>query len=110
MAEAMLVFNDLLGLISAIFASWFTYGLSGFFWLFWNYGKYGDSRRKMGLTALNLLESLVALFTVSPLVTDMMREAGTDGLRLYASGVAVGRDLRSSSGSFSCADISKVEL
>lgn len=104
MAEAMLVFNDLLGLISAIFASWFTYRLSGFFWLFLNYGKYRDSRRKMSLTGLNLLDSLVALFTVSPLVPDIMREAGTNRLRLYASRVAVGRDLRSSSGSFSCAD------
>ncbi|KAL9010670.1 MAG: hypothetical protein Q9173_004420 [Seirophora scorigena] len=113
-AEAIPVFNELLGLISAIFASWFTYGLSGVFWLFLNYGKYGDSRQKIGLTALNLLVFLVGLFTVSlALFPDMMREAGTDGLQcavgLYASGVAIGTDSRSSSGSFSCADNSKVE-
>jgi hypothetical protein len=35
-AEAIPVFNDLLGLISALFASWFTYGLSGVFWLHMN--------------------------------------------------------------------------
>ena len=31
-AEGVPVFNDLLGLTSALFASWFTFGLSGFFW------------------------------------------------------------------------------
>ncbi|KZT09556.1 uncharacterized protein LAESUDRAFT_646364 [Laetiporus sulphureus 93-53] len=33
-AEVIPFFNDLLGVISAIFASWFTYGISGIFW-FW---------------------------------------------------------------------------
>ena len=54
-AEAIPVFNDLLGLISALFASWFTYGLSGVFWLFLNKGRYSSSRRKMALTVLNVL-------------------------------------------------------
>ncbi|KAI0647479.1 transmembrane amino acid transporter protein-domain-containing protein [Trametes meyenii] len=31
-AEVIPFFNDLLGVISAIFASWFTYGISGIFW------------------------------------------------------------------------------
>lgn len=31
-SEGVPVFNDLLGLTSALFASWFTYGLSGMFW------------------------------------------------------------------------------
>jgi len=31
-AEVIPFFNDLLGVISALFASWFTYGLSGVFW------------------------------------------------------------------------------
>ncbi|CAF9914605.1 hypothetical protein IMSHALPRED_001958 [Imshaugia aleurites] len=35
-AEAIPLFNDLLSLISALFASWFTYGLSGVFWLYLN--------------------------------------------------------------------------
>lgn len=52
-ASAIPVFNDLLGLISALFASWFTYGLSGLFWLFMNKGRYRESSRKMFLTALN---------------------------------------------------------
>ena len=52
-AEAIPVFNDLLSLISSLFASWFTYGLSGVFWLFINRGRYRESPRKMFLTALN---------------------------------------------------------
>ncbi|THH23101.1 hypothetical protein EUX98_g8082 [Antrodiella citrinella] len=31
-AEVIPFFNDLLGVISSLFASWFTYGISGFFW------------------------------------------------------------------------------
>ncbi|EPS94778.1 hypothetical protein FOMPIDRAFT_1038729 [Fomitopsis schrenkii] len=31
-AEVIPFFNDLLGVISALFASWFTYGISGIFW------------------------------------------------------------------------------
>ena len=54
-AEAIPVFNDLLGLISSLFASWFTYGLSGVFWLFMNKGRYRESSRKIFLTVLNVL-------------------------------------------------------
>ncbi|KAH8106923.1 transmembrane amino acid transporter protein-domain-containing protein [Cristinia sonorae] len=32
-AEVIPFFNDLLGVISSLFASWFTYGISGIFWL-----------------------------------------------------------------------------
>jgi amino acid permease len=32
-AEAIPVFNDLLGITGALFASWFTFGISGFLWL-----------------------------------------------------------------------------
>ena len=53
-AEAIPVFNDLLSLISALFASWFTYGISGVFWLFLNWGQYGKSWRKMVLTGVNV--------------------------------------------------------
>ena len=40
-AESVPVFNDLLGLTSALFASWFTFGLSGMFWMHMNF-KRGD--------------------------------------------------------------------
>lgn len=77
-AEAIPVFNNLLSLITALFASWFTCeflpiypihlglqygnkqlimdstdGLSGLFWLFINKGKYFSSPRKIFLTFLN---------------------------------------------------------
>ena len=49
-AEVIPHFNDLLGLISAAFASWFTYGLSGVFGLFLLKGRYMRNRRTKGLT------------------------------------------------------------
>lgn len=36
-AEAVPVFNDMLGITSALFASWFTFGLSGMFWFSMNF-------------------------------------------------------------------------
>ena len=53
-AEAIPVFKDLLSLIGALFASYFTYGVSGVCWLFLNYGRYRESGRKLFLTGLNL--------------------------------------------------------
>ena len=51
-AEAIPVFNDLLGLVSALFASWFTYGLGGVFWLWMNWGGL-RGRRMWVLAAVN---------------------------------------------------------
>ncbi|CAF3488219.1 hypothetical protein FGSG_08055 [Fusarium graminearum PH-1] len=39
-AESIPVFNNLLGLICALFASWFSYGLPGIFWLWMHYGNW----------------------------------------------------------------------
>lgn len=66
-ASAIPVFNDLLGLISALFASWFTYGLSGLFWLFMNKGRYRESPRKMFLTGLNVVIFCIGGIIVSRL-------------------------------------------
>jgi hypothetical protein len=71
-AESIPNFNDLLALISSLFASWFTYGISGSFWLFMNWGQYTKSWRKMTLTAVNL-----GLFAMG---------LGICGMGLYASG------------------------
>ena len=54
-AEAIPVFSDLLGIISSLFASWFTYGLGGVFWLFLNKGKYTATKRKIVLTVVNTI-------------------------------------------------------
>ncbi|RDK39735.1 hypothetical protein M752DRAFT_320651 [Aspergillus phoenicis ATCC 13157] len=87
-AEAIPVFNDLLSLITALFASWFTYGLSGIFWLFLNWGRYSSSRRKILLTGLNLLVVVVGGCLCA--------------LGLYVSGKSIHDHPRSSS--FSCAN------
>jgi Transmembrane amino acid transporter protein len=65
-AEAIPVFNDLLGLISSLFASWFTYGMSGIFWMYMNKGRYTESKQKMFLTAVNCCIILLGATIVSP--------------------------------------------
>ncbi|KAF7180888.1 hypothetical protein CNMCM7691_000017 [Aspergillus felis] len=86
-AEAIPVFSNLLSLIVALFASWFTYGLSGIFWLHLNRGKYMSSPRKIFLTGLNLFCVVFG--------------AVLCGLGLYVSGKAIHDN--PSSASFSCA-------
>ncbi|KAJ5364135.1 uncharacterized protein N7496_009848 [Penicillium cataractarum] len=85
-AEAIPVFSDLNSLISALFASWFSYGLSGVYWLHLNAGQWFASPRKIALTILNIA---IALFGLALCV-----------LGLYASGTAIHDD--TSSASFSC--------
>lgn len=112
-AESIPNFNNLLGLISALFASWFTYGFSGLFWLYLNYGKYRSTKKKMALTVANFLIFLIGALTVSLslhtlsgfqveyLLTQYCLEKCALGL--YASGKAIAED--SSGGrSFTCAD------
>ena len=71
-AEGIPVFNSLLGLISALFVTWFSYGLSGAFWLFLNRGRYGQSWRKMVLTGVNGVIFLTGFYIVS--FADLLRE------------------------------------
>ncbi|KAL4806295.1 amino acid transporter [Aspergillus unguis] len=89
-AEAIPVFNNLLSLITALFASWFTYGMSGIFWLYMNKGRYTESKRKMFLTVLN-----VVVFGIGACLC---------GLGLYVSGKSIHDN--PSSASFTCADTS----
>lgn len=42
-SQSIPVFNSLLGLIAALFASWFSYGLPGVFWLWMHHGNWFDS-------------------------------------------------------------------
>jgi amino acid permease len=87
-AESIPDFNDLLALISSVFASWFTYGLAGVFWLHLNRDQLG---KKIPLTILNVLLVLMG--------------AGIMGMGLYASGKAIHEG--SGEKSWSCADNSK---
>lgn len=82
-AESIPNFNDLLALISSLFAAWFTYGISGIFWLFLNFGQYTKNWRKICLTIVNTL-----LFAMG---------AGICGMGLYASGYAIHSDASGSS-------------
>ncbi|KAK2873908.1 hypothetical protein FQN49_001999 [Arthroderma sp. PD_2] len=86
-AEAIPVFNNLLSLITALFASWFTYGLSGLFWLHMNRGQYFSSPRKIFLTFINSFVFIAG--------------AAICGLGLYVSGKALHDS--PAGASFSCA-------
>ncbi|KAJ5612313.1 hypothetical protein N7510_005507 [Penicillium lagena] len=87
-ADAIPVFSDLLSLISSLFASWFSYGLGGVYWLHINWGRWFSSPRKICLTILNM--------------TIVCIGATMCGLGLYVSGKAIHDD--ASSNSFSCAN------
>ncbi|KAJ5783324.1 uncharacterized protein N7518_009001 [Penicillium psychrosexuale] len=87
-SEAIPVFSDLNSLISALFASWFSYGLSGIYWLHLNYGQWFASPRKIALTVLNIFIACIGLVLCV--------------LGLYASGTAINKN--SNSNSFTCAD------
>jgi hypothetical protein len=85
-AESIPNFDSLLGLISALFASWFTYGSSGIFWLYLNWGNYILNWKKISLTILNVFIVCIG--------------AAVCGIGLYASGKSI-HDAPSG-GSWSC--------
>ncbi|KAJ5085814.1 hypothetical protein N7532_010585 [Penicillium argentinense] len=87
-AEAIPVFSNLNSLIAALFASWFSYGLSGIYWLHLNYGLWFAGPKKIALTILNVGIALIGLVLCV--------------LGLYASGTAIHND--NSSASFTCAN------
>ncbi|KAL4784715.1 transmembrane amino acid transporter protein-domain-containing protein [Aspergillus varians] len=87
-ASAIPVFKNLLSLITALFASWFTYGLCGIFWLFMNKGLWFSNWKKICLTFLNFLAIAVGCVLC--------------GMGLWVSGKALHDN--PSSESFSCAN------
>lgn len=72
-AEGVPVFENLLGLTGALFASWFTFGLSGMFWLHLNFERDGWTVRildgwswkKVMLVVLNVACIIIAFCIVS---------------------------------------------
>lgn len=54
-AESIPVFNSLLGFVSALFVSWFSYGLPGIFWLWMQRGHWFDSRARICKFAANIV-------------------------------------------------------
>ncbi|QKX60385.1 uncharacterized protein TRUGW13939_07530 [Talaromyces rugulosus] len=81
-AESIPVFSDLLSLISSLFASWFSYGLGGVYWMHLNWGQMFSSPRKIALTILN--------------AGIIVMGATLCGLGLYVSGKAIHDDSGSS--------------
>ena len=63
-AEAIPVFNDLLGFLAAAFASWFSFGIEGMLWLFMNKGMYFATPLKSTLTLVNISVIIFCLVTV----------------------------------------------
>lgn len=89
-AESIPVFSDLLGFISALFASWFSYGLPGICWFYLNWGTCTRGAKKIGLSIVNWMLIILGLLIC--------------GAGLYASGWSMAQDSGSSHGSWSCAD------
>ncbi|KAJ6103371.1 hypothetical protein N7486_005798 [Penicillium sp. IBT 16267x] len=87
-ASAIPVFSDLLSLITALFASWFSFGFPSIMWLFMNKGVYFSSPRKITMTIINLIIIGIA--------------CALCGMGLWVSGKAIHDN--PSSASFSCAN------
>ncbi|KAJ5641483.1 hypothetical protein N7490_005483 [Penicillium lividum] len=87
-ASAIPVFSDLLSLITALFASWFSFGFPSIMWLFMNKGVYFSSPRKIVMTVINLIIIAIAFALC--------------GMGLWVSGKALHDN--SNSASFSCAN------
>ncbi|RDW84781.1 putative N amino acid transport system protein-3 [Coleophoma cylindrospora] len=90
-AESIPNFSDLLGIISALFASWFSYGIPGACWFYLKWGNFERSTKNMFLSALN-----IALIILGFVIC---------GAGLYASGYQMHID--TSGSSWTCADNSK---
>ncbi|KZW03609.1 hypothetical protein EXIGLDRAFT_664187 [Exidia glandulosa HHB12029] len=63
---AVPIFSYLIGITAAVFASWYTYGLAGFFWLHDAYYLDGRGwealRRRWGMTVLSILTIIAGAF------------------------------------------------
>ncbi|KAK4135085.1 hypothetical protein BT67DRAFT_449331 [Trichocladium antarcticum] len=77
-AQSIPVFSNLLGLVCALFASWFSYGIPGSLWLWMHYGEWFASPKKIALFSLNALLMLVGLLLCA--------------LGLWCSGEAIAQD------------------
>jgi len=65
LAVGVPIFNYLIGIAASLFASWYTYGIAGFFWLYDAYHVGGGRhawRRSWGMTTLNVLTILAGAF------------------------------------------------
>jgi hypothetical protein len=77
-AESIPDFNNLLALVASLFASWFTYGISGAFWIFINWNRLTSSKTKIFLSGVNIFLIIVG--------------GALCGMGLYTSGYAIRRN------------------
>ncbi|KAH6840578.1 transmembrane amino acid transporter protein-domain-containing protein [Chaetomium sp. MPI-CAGE-AT-0009] len=77
-AQSIPVFSNLLGLVCALFASWFSYGIPGSLWLWMYYGEWFTTRKRTVQFALNALLVLVGFLLCA--------------LGLWSSGEAIAHD------------------
>ncbi|SPQ24395.1 9e913667-6668-4786-bfba-0f1c4a68793d [Thermothielavioides terrestris] len=77
-AQSIPVFSNLLGLVCALFASWFSYGIPGALWLWMYYGEWFASRKRIMQFLANALLVLVGLVLCA--------------LGLWSSGEAIAQD------------------
>lgn len=61
-ANAVPVFDSILSISSAIFVAWFTFGISGVFWLFLNWDQQGKGWRRICLAGVNWGIVVVTVF------------------------------------------------
>lgn len=87
-AESIPNFSDLLGFISALFASWFSYGIPGICWFMLNKGECFKGMKNVWLSGINFVLILLGCLIC--------------GAGLYASGYQMNLD--TSGSSWSCAD------
>lgn len=77
-AQSIPVFSNLLGLVCALFASWFSYGIPGSLWLWMYYGEWFTTPKRTVQFVLNALLMLVGLLLCA--------------LGLWCSGEAIAHD------------------
>ncbi|KAK4234382.1 transmembrane amino acid transporter protein-domain-containing protein [Achaetomium macrosporum] len=77
-AQSIPVLSNLLGLVCALFDSWFSYGIPGSLWLWMYYGEWFTSPKRIAQFSLNALLMLVGLILCA--------------LGLWSSGEAIARD------------------
>ncbi|KAI9731804.1 MAG: hypothetical protein M1834_004593 [Cirrosporium novae-zelandiae] len=104
-ASAVPIFEDLLGLTSSLFASWFTFGLCGFFWIALNLERAKGWRRGWGLgehfgRKAGLWKSLMCVFNLFTIVIG----AAVCVLGLYSTGSSIETDSKAAGKPFSCRD------
>lgn len=87
-AESIPNFSDLLGFISALFASWFSYGIPGICWFYLNWTTWNKGGTKIFLAGVNVVLVILGFLIC--------------GVGLYASGYSMALD--SSGKSWSCSD------